>query len=1101
MICRQPRTHPGRRTLRPPARPTVLAVSTAALLTLATLVGQVLLAPPPRASLSAAPRTAAIRGSGDPAIGAAGLSVNSRTDRPLGVDDPAPVLGWQVIGGTQRAYRVRAASTVTRLTEPDLWDSGRVSSGQATGIRWAGTPLTSRQPVVWQVRVWGEQGPVSAWSAPSGWEMGLLARDDWGSAEWIEHPGRADADPLPQFARAFVTRAGRNVARARLYLAGLGVHAATVNGRPVTDAVLAGGQTNPQQSVEAGTYDITGLLQPGDNSLGVRLGNGITNVVNVPNPAVGRTGVYAKFTSARPETGTIVTPTRAGATSLKVTRLAGLAVGATIAVDTADGGVRLETRTVTAVGTAGADGTGIEVFPPLGTAHAAGAAITASGVGPNDAGRAVTPRLIARLEISYDDGSTDTVASDRSWRSSLGPYVTDHWYAGSDYDARREQVGWDAAAADLSAEAVRRDGKPTGWTGAGITAPPRLETALAWRKAPPVRIVEEFVPRRVSNPTGTEWVFDLGQNFAGFLRLNLGGGALPGGTVLRLRPAERLAGDGSGTADAASTGSATDVFDTYTTSGDPAGERWYGEFRYYGFQYVQVSGLPPGFVPDAGMLTGLHTRAAVEVSGEVTTSSDLVNRLHRMSTYSIASNMQAVFTDCPNREKLGWLADMIQSMPAIDRAFDMSSYLVHMARVMREAQVVSGSDAGLVPAIAPEYIGFGGGFRDDVNWGGAVVLTPWWLWKEHGDTRTMAEQYPSMMSYLEFVRRVQAGTGVDAHLVNGGLGDWAASDSTTPALLTGTAGYHQITAKLAEMADALGRPADAAELRGLAAEIRKAFNHRFFNSRLRAYTNLGNAGTTGSQAADALALNAGLVPDGEREHVLDSLVARIRAYHPNGGGPHLSGGMISLGQIIRALADNGRGDVLWELLHETTGPAYRSFLRPSPAHPEGLTTIPEYWDLRQSQNHMILLQIDEWFSTGLGGIRQASDSVGYRKIVIRPQYVGTTAHPLTHVRATYRTPNGTVTSEWRVDADSRINLRVSVPGNSVAEVWVPGGRDGLAVALGDRTAGDGHPASGVDVRGRRLDGDDAVVTVGPGIYEFRTEAPRGETSVGTGAGG
>ena len=135
---------------------------------------------------------------------------------------------------------------------------------------------------------------------------------------------------------------------------------------------------------------------------------------------------------------------------------------------------------------------------------------------------------------------------------------------------------------------------------------------------------------------------------------------MPAGTVIKLVPGETASGNGA--VSTASAGSATGILDTYTTSGDPDGETFAPQFMYHGFQYVQVFGLPAGFTPDENTLVGLQTNADVPSGGDVTTDNAMINQIHTMSEYSIRSNMQAIFTDCPTREKLGWLADMIQSM-------------------------------------------------------------------------------------------------------------------------------------------------------------------------------------------------------------------------------------------------------------------------------------------------------------------------------------------------------------------------------------------------------------------------------------------------------
>jgi alpha-L-rhamnosidase len=826
------------------------------------------------------------------------------------------------------------------------------------------------------------------------------------------NPQGPDLDnPLPIFARPFT--AASRVSNARLYIAGLGAYEATVNGEPVTDTVLNPGVTNPLRSVEYGTYDVTTLVQDGDNTLGVALGNGQTNVNPQANAAVGRNDVYTKFNSTPVPTGTLSAPVAAGDTTIQLSGVVGYAVGDTVNVDTGDGGSRLESRKVTAV-----SGSSLSVDAAFTQPHARGADVLGSG-SPTKGEMAVSPRLIARLELTYSDGTTDTVSTDPSWRVKHGPTTTDNWYAGTDFDAREVQSGWDEPGADLTAD--------KGWEDSSITSPPSLDTKLVWRQAPPVRVQNTFKAVTIKPSGPGSWSFDLGQNFAGMPQLHIPGGTVPAGTVIKLTPGESWSGNG--TVSTASAGSASGILDTYTTSGDPNGETFRPQFMYHGFQYVQVSGLPDDFTPDQGTLVGLQTNADVPNGGAVETDNDLINTIHHMSEYSIRSNMQSIFTDCPHREKLGWLADMIQSMGAIRSNFDVSSYLRGMERQMLESQ----KPGGLIPGTAPEFPNFGGGYRDDVNWGGAFILTPYELWKTYGDTATMREYYAPMKDYLAYVR-----AQVSGGLLVSGLGDWIAGDTTTPKAATGTYGLYTIASQLAEMASALGHDDDAADYRGLASDLAQAFNDAFFNPTTRTYTSAGPNGTTGSQALDALPLAMGIVPDGAEESVLDDLEARIYAYHPNGGGPHISGGEVSLQPIYEVLMDHDRSQVLWDVLQERTAPSYAYFVD------QGRTTIPESWDLAGSQNHMILLQIDEWFSAGLAGIRQAPGSAGYDRVIIRPQTVGT----LGHVSGSRETPHGTVTSKWTRGAHGLSSMHVSIPAGATATVYVPAAEGESFVPVG-----------------------------------------------------
>jgi alpha-L-rhamnosidase len=854
--------------------------------------------------------------------------------------------------------------------------------------------------------------------------------------------GPDTSNPLPIFAKPF--EAGKEVSNARLYVAGLGAYEATVNGRKVTDTVLNPGVTNPLRSVEYGTYDVTNLVEDGDNTLGVALGNGQANVYPQANAETGRTDVYTKFNSRPVPAGTLTAAVATGATTVQLSGVTGYSVGDTVNVDTGDGGSRLESRRVTAI-----DGNVLTVGSAFDQAHTSGAVVLGSGPS-NVAQMAVSPRLIARLEVTYTDGTTSSIASDPSWRYKDGPTTTDNWYSGTDFDARLVQAGWDEPGADLS------DDK--GWADSWITSPPSLDTDLTWRQAPPVRVQQEFRSSQaaIKQIGPGSWSFDLGQNFAGMPQLNLPAGAVSLGTTIRMTPGESRGANG--VVSTASAGSATGILNTYTASGAPGGESFTPQFMYHGFQHVQVDGLPAGFTPTPDTLVGLATNADVPSGGSVRTDNELINQIHSMSDWSIRSNMQAIFTDCPHREKLGWLADMIQSMGSIQSNFDVSAYLRGMQRQMLESQ----QPDGLIPGTAPEFPIFGGGYRDDVNWGGAFILTPYELWKTYDDTATMAEYYEPMQDYLSYVR-----AQVKDGLLVSGLGDWIAGDTTTPKDATGTYGLWVIADKLGQMAAELGHEDDAADYRQLATSLGEAFHSKFYNPTTKSYTNAGPAGTTGSQTLDALPLAMGIVPAKDKEAVLDDLEKRIRHYHPgaNGAGPHMSGGTVGLQPTYRVLMDNGRGELLWDVIQEPTAPSYANFVT------QGRTTIPESWDFAGSQNHMILLQVDEWFNAGLAGIQQAPDSTGFDEIIVKPQPVGT----LSHVDGRRETPHGTLSSEWTRNAAGMLRLNVTIPANTTGEVWVPTLDKGVvasppATYVRDETTGDTTYA---------------VYKVVPGSYKFR----------------
>jgi alpha-L-rhamnosidase len=613
-----------------------------------------------------------------------------------------------------------------------------------------------------------------------------------------------------------------------------------------------------------------------------------------------------------------------------------------------------------------------------------------------------------------------------------------------------------------------------GWIDAGIAPPPNLATRLVARAAEPVRAQEELTPVSVTNPAPGTWVFDFGQNFAGWPQLDLD--RVPAGTTVKMAPAESLNPDG--TVDQASLmgggGSrGVDLFNTYTAHGARRGETWHPDFNYFGMQWVQVTGLPEGYTPTPELITGIRLQADTPVAGEFTSSNERINRLHTMARYSFASNMLSVFTDCPGREKLSYPADYTMPMGSIHRNFDLAAYMRTTMRHLVDGQSIADTPMrGNVALKTPVYDwGYSGRFGDEINWGNAIVLVPWSLYELYGDTETMARYYDRMVMFVDYIRREKVGTGPDEHIVDAALADWVAADQTS-GRITGTWGYYVMIGHMARMAELTGHEADAEMYAQLSDDIRQAFNGAFFNESLGRYTASGNAGPEGAtQTAQALALDAGLVPDDRRGDVLDALVELVYAFHPNGDGPHFSGGTIGMAPTVRALAAGNRDDVLWDLLQEDDEPSYGYFLESTPANPGGMTTMGERWTRGDSKNHMILAQIEEWFHAHLAGIRMAGDATAYGDLVVQPRPVG----DLRSVRGSYETPQGTARSAW-TRSERGFRLTVTVPANTSAEVWVPNG--------GGRV--DAPPRATLD----RVEGEYSVYSVPSGELSFTSPAGR-----------
>ena len=711
-------------------------------------------------ALSATP--AAASGPDSPRSRSSTSGWTAGTTQPLGIDDASPLLGWQMVE-TQPSrgpplLPARLASGLSRrpadrLPDPGrdqrartcakgrlIWDSGRVAvrrcsracryAGPPLGLaragRLAGAGLGRRRPAVGLERA----RPRGRWACSSRATgerpAGSSTRDAPRASPCRSSPGSSRVDRRKQVSRAPGSTCP--------------VSACTcppLNGRTLTDEVLAPGNSNYQLSSEYRTYDVTGELRKGDNTLGVQLGNGPAYVRrSVTNPAVGRTSPYSWWQSQLKGSGALVADAAAGATTVKLDSVANYHVGGTINVDTGNGGDSLESRVITAIGTAGADGTGITFTPGLSKPHTdrrgghrIGQQHRRHRPERRRGGHPAADRPAGDLLQPTGPPTSSSPTAAGAPRSA--PLVTDAWYSGADYDARREQVGWDAPGADLSATAKRRDGSAMGWVDAGIAPPPNLATKLVARTRRTDQGRRDASRRsRVTNPVPGTWVFDFGQNIVGWPRAAPAGRAAGrddhpdvAGRVARRRRHRRPGlADGRRRQPRASTCS--------TPTPPPAcagGETWHPDFNYFGMQWVQVTGLPEGFTPDRGHWSracGCRPRRRWPARSPPPTRA--INRIHTMARYSFAGNIMSVFTDCPGREKLSYPADYTMPMGAIHRNYDLDAYLRTTMRHLVEGQSIADTPMfGNVALKTPVYDwGYTGRFGDEINWGNAIILVP-----------------------------------------------------------------------------------------------------------------------------------------------------------------------------------------------------------------------------------------------------------------------------------------------------------------------------------------------------------------------------------------
>ena len=651
------------------------------------------------------------------------------------------------------------------------------------------------------------------------------------------------------------------------------------------------------------------------------------------------------------------------------------------------------------------------------------------------------PQLILQLQIEWADGTATQIGSDDSWRTAPGPITFSCIFGGEDYDARREPVGWDRPGFDDSP-----------WSPAFVTAGPGGR--LTAQSAPPVKVMRTFPTSKITEPQPGVFVHDLGQNFSGWPQLTVRG---PAGSQVKLIPGELL--DERGLVSQRSSGGPVSF--SYTLKGDGL-EVWHPRFTYYGFRYVQVEGASrdPAQAslgqPAVLDLEGQFVHSSAETVGQFSCSSDLFNRVHALIRAAILSNLQSVLTDCPHREKLGWLEVSHLLGPAIMFNYDVPMLYEKIVRDMRDAQLAN----GLVPDIAPEYTVFSGGFRDSPEWGSACVINPWHLYQRYGDRQVLEDAYPMMKRYVSHLA-----TQSQDHIVSHGLGDWydigpgapGESKLTTKGVTATAIYYHDLTI-LQEVASLLGQTPDAAQFAGLAQKVRASFNRKFFKAESNQYDR-------GSQTAQAMPLVFGLVEEDRQAAVLANLIADIR-----GHGNHLTAGDVGFRYLLMALGRAGRSDVIFDLASQTDAPSYGDQLK------QGVTTLTEAWDgdRRSSQNHCMLGHAEEWFYSGLAGLQPETTRVGFGDITLRPEIVG----DLAWAQCSYESVRGLIASRWE-KKDGHLQLDVTIPANTAATVYVPA-TDPAVITESSRPAAE---ASGLQLVRREKNA--VVYRVGSGTYRFR----------------
>jgi alpha-L-rhamnosidase len=610
------------------------------------------------------------------------------------------------------------------------------------------------------------------------------------------------------------------------------------------------------------------------------------------------------------------------------------------------------------------------------------------------------PRLLAQLEITLTDGSRQVICSDDSWKCGEGPIRSSDMLMGEDYDARMEISGWSSPGFD--------DAK---WQSAIVMPDPEIE--IVAHRSPPIRRVSEVKPiasPRMS-PNRRRWLFDMGQNMVGRVRLKVRG---PVGKTIDLRHSEMLDKDGKPYTTALRTARA---IDHYTTKGN-AEEVFEPRFTFHGFRYVEVRDYPG--TPTVDDLTGVVLHSDLPFTGSFECSDPMINQLQSNIVWSQKGNFLDFPTDCPQRdERLGWTGDAQVFIRTAAFNMDIAGFFTKWCQDMADSQGEDGRIPSVVPHVTSIY------FEGGPAWADAAVICPWIVYQCYGDKRMLEDSWEMMTKFLGYLEaRCVDFIRADEHWKWKGYGDWLNMNAETPKDLIGTAYYAYCAKLLSQIATILGKDEDAARYAKLAMNVTLAWRKK--------YVSPSGEVLVKTQTAYVLALHFDLLEASHRDEALESLVADIESR-----GMHLSTGFVGTPYLNLVLTRYGRSDIAYALLIQKTFP---SWLFPIT---HGATTMWERWDGwtpeqgfndagMNSYNHYAYGAVGEWIYANVGGIDLDPQVPGYKHILIRPQPGGGITWAKTALDSMY----GKIACAWKI-SNGRFELKVTIPANTTATIRVP----------------------------------------------------------------
>ena len=1008
--------------------------------------------------------------------------------------DQEPRLFWMVPQGMrQGAYRLLVADSPSKLLNKNgnIWDSGRVESTQSTSVEYTGPVLDPDTTYHWMVRIWDEQGSTSGWSEPASFTTALPDDDEHWEGEWIGVESNRAAS---------LTNTQQNYPAALHDVETLG-QSFTIDGTfekvsgrfptwssdnssltlsfykngPDGDRIMRKRFENIEDnawitlefedSLSAGTYYLE--QSEADGTIGwwshtedvLNGGQAYQNGEPVDGDRTLRVGQTDDSDSSPllrtdVELDKQIASARAHVVTLGYGELHvnGDRVGdeqLNPAWTKYDDRVLYSTHDLGNILSEGENTLGLWLgrgWYAKGKEELPSRIPSWEAFGP--------PRGLLQLNITYIDGTTESVTTNESWAVAPSPITENDIYDGETYDARKEQPGWSTPNFDSSA-----------WNSASIVDSPSDDFALCPQRLQPIKATETIEPETISKQENG-YIIDFGQNHAGWVELTVTGAEE--GDEITIKHAEVVDEDGTLVTENLRSAEATD---TYIANGIDE-EVYEPRFTYHGFRYAQVIDYPSELTKEKIRSKVIHT--GFEQTGSFACSNNELNQVQHNAVWGLRSNAMGHPTDCCQRdERFGWTGDVHQNARADFYNFDAFRYHEKWMRDHDDDQDPNGSQSDAIP----HAVDWG---HSDPNWAKTRVITPWYMYLHTGDKRVLVDRYEGMRDYIDFWNNNAENHIVPASMAH--YGDWLAFEPprSDPALFN-TFAHYQTTDIFAKMASSLDRN-DATKYRERADAIAAAFNDEFFDLETKSYG-------SGTQTTFALPLSVGIVPDEHEQMVVEKLVEKIQMED----GGKLQTGFIGTRPLLNTLVEHDYVDLAYNIVSQPEQPGWVYMVR------NGATTMWERWDSDEqigsgmnSFNHRPWTLISEWFYRKLAGIDAGEP--GFRTVEIAPVI----PDDLDWAEGSVDTVQGEVFSRWEhtgTPGKSRtrngLTLETSIPGNTTGTVRIPtlGGEkvrireDGKPIWNNGHRTGENHPG----IESVEHDGDQVVVEVGSGDYEFELE--------------